>query len=42
MLAMQPDQVTEVAERDGVVRIENRYWALHVEVTPWLNPKPTR
>ena len=38
MLAMQPKQVTEVAERDGVVRIENRYWALHVEVTPWLNP----
>src|SRR5690348_7563738 len=38
MLAVQPDQAAEVAERDGVVRIENRYWALDVGVTPWLNP----
>lgn len=37
-MAMQPEHVTEVAEGDGVVRIENGYWALHVDVTSWLNP----
>src|SRR3954447_5233809 len=38
MLAAQSDEVTNVAERDGVVAIENRYWMLRVNVHDWLNP----
>lgn len=38
MLTAQPDQVAEVVERDGSIKLGNRYWTLTIGTSLWLDP----